>query len=244
MRLLPLHTKANGFTLVEVLVLAPVVMITIIITMTFLFNQYGQLTQQGSQTNLNVESQNIVFSMQDDIFFANSFNKNINDELVDAFQPGGGWTYNSNPKTLIISTPALTSNRRSPNRQPVFVDTEGCDASVIANNAPLYNNVIYFASGSNLYKRYLTAPAGLNTCGTSYLKQSCPAASATTDCPADRLMTDKLQSITYTYYDTNNVTTTDPELADKVKIDLTLKDRAFAEDISSTSSVTLKRLNQ
>jgi competence protein ComGC len=233
-----------GFTLVEVLVLSPIIMITIVITMTFLFNQYGQLTQQGAQLNLNVEAQNIAFSMQDDVFFASSFDQNKNDELVDAFQPSGGWRYNSNPATLIISTPALTANHRSPNRQPVYVDTEGCDASVIANNAPLFNNVIYFVSGTRLYKRILTAPTGLATCGASYLKQSCPSASVTATCPADRLLTDKLQTASFTYYDTNNTVITNPELAEKLKVDLTLKDRAFAEDITATSSITLRKLNQ
>lgn len=236
--------KQAGFTLVEVLIMSPIMMITIIITMTFLFNQYGQLTQQGAQVNLNVEAQNIVFSMQDDIFFASSFNQTMNDNLEDSYQPGGGWQYNATPANLIIATPALTASHRAENREPVYIDTEGCDPSVIEQNAVLLNNIIYFSNGSNLYKRIISAPSDMATCGTSYLKQSCPAASANPSCPADRLLTDKLNSITYTYYDTNNAVVTNPEQAEKVKIDLQLKDRAFAEDIFSDTSITLKRLNQ
>jgi competence protein ComGC len=235
--------RQAGFTLVEILIIAPIVMVTIVIMISFLFNQYGQLTQQGSQLNLNVEAQNIVFSMQDDIMFANAFTQGLNSGLVDDYEPGGGWVYNSTPSTLIISTPAETANHRSSNRQPVYIDTEGCDASVLKDNSPLYNNVIYFVSGTNLYKRSVTAPSTMATCGTSYQKQNCPAANASASCPADRLLTDKLNSASFTYYDTNNTVVTDPELAEKVKIDLQLKDRAYAEDIYSTSTITLRKLN-
>ncbi|HTE57223.1 MAG TPA: prepilin-type N-terminal cleavage/methylation domain-containing protein [Verrucomicrobiae bacterium] len=234
----------KGFTLVEVLIISPIMIITVVMTMSFLFNQYGQLTQQGAQVNLNVDSQNITFSMQDDIFYANAFKQGLNSGLVDGHQPGGGWTYNSTPATLIVSAPALTGNRRAANRQPVYINTEGCDASVIEDNSPLYNNIIYFVSGTNLYKRTVSAPSSMATCGTSFQRQSCPQAQSSSSCPADRLLTDKLQSMTLTYYDTSNIVVTNPETAEKIQITLTLKDRAFAEDITATSSITLRKLNQ
>jgi type II secretory pathway pseudopilin PulG len=236
--------RQAGFTLIEVLIISPVVMLTIIIIMSFLFNQYGQLTQQGSQINLNIEAQNITFSMQDDIFYANAFNSGLNSGLLDTYQPSGGWKYNSDPKTLIISTPALTESYRSDTRKLVYINTEGCDASVIQENAPLYNNVIYFVSGTNMYKRIVSAPATMATCGTSFLPQSCPSDHTSASCPADRLLTDKLNSFTITYYDNANNVTTTPEQATKIKIDLQLKDKAYAEDIFTTNSITLKRLNQ
>lgn len=238
---LPLLPNTSGFTLVEVLIMSPIMMITIIITMTLLFNQYGQLTQQGAQVNLNVEAQNITFSMQDDVFFSSAFNQTKNDNLVDIHEPGGGWTYSSTPPRLILSTAALTTNPRNENRQIVYIDTNGCPSD---ENSVLYNNVIYFTSGTNLYKRILTAPSSMDTCGTSFQRQTCPAASVTADCPADRILTDKLNSFAITYYDTNNAVVTDPEQAEKVKVDIQLKDKAFAEDIFSNSSITLRKLNQ
>ena len=240
----PFSAQQQGFTLVEVLIMAPVMIIAIVILMSYLFNQYGQLTQQGAQLNLNVEAQNIVFSMQDDILFTQEFSQGMNSNLADSHKPAGGWAYNTSPQTLILSIPAMTANPRSENRQLVYVDTEGCDASVLEDNSVLYNNSVYFASGTNYYKRIITAPASLDTCGTSYQKTSCPAASVSATCPADRVLTDKLQSVTYTYYDTSNTVVTNPEQAEKVKIDLTLKDRAYAEDITATSSITLRKLNQ
>ena len=235
--------RQSGFTLVELLIMAPIMIVTIVLLMSYMFNQFGQLTQQGAQINLQVDAQAITFSMQDDIFFASNFAKNINANLADSYQPSGGWTYNTTPQTLIISTLALTHSHRAAEREPVYINTEGCDEADLLNNAELYNNIIYFVSGTNLYKRILSAPASMSTCGTSHQKQSCPEANASSTCPPDRLLTDKLESFTVSYLDTNNTVVSDPETAERVKIDIQLKDRAFAEDIYSTSSVTYRKLN-
>lgn len=233
----------SGFTLTEILVVAPVVMLTIIIVMSFLFNQYGQLTQQGAQINLQVEAQNITFSMQDDIFYASGFASILNDNLIDSYQPSGGWKYDSTPETLIISTPALTGNHRAEDRQPVYIDTEGCDPSVVQENSPLLNNVIYFVDGSNLYKRIVTAPDTLQTCGTSFFRQSCPQSSSNPTCPSDRLVTDKLDAFNIVYFDAAGTEVDTPEQASKIHVNIQLKDRAYANDIYATSSITLKKLN-
>ncbi len=234
----------HGFTLVEVLIMAPIMILTIVFLMSFLFSQYGDLTKQGAQINLQTEAQVITFSMEDDVFFSNAFVQDLNAGLIDTYQPSGGWKYNTTPQTLIISEPAITKNRRDPDRQPVFINTVGCDTSVIEDNSPLYNNIIYFVSGTNLYKRVVSAPATMSTCGTSFMKQTCPQAHASTSCPADKLLTDKLDTFAVTYLDTNNNAVSDPEQAERLKVVLTLKDRAYAEDIHSTSTITLRKLNQ
>lgn len=237
--------QQTGFTLVEVLIMSPVVFITVVIITGYLFNQYGQLTQQGSSINLQVEAQNITFSMQDDIFFAKNFSDKSNNNLTDPYQPNGGWSYNSSPPTLIINTPAITASHRDPNRQPVYINTLGCSPqSTLEQNDELYNNIIYFVSGSYLYKRILTAPSGMATCGNSHQRQTCPSANASQACPADRILTDKLSSMTLTYYDTNNNTVSSPLQAEKVKVAVNLKDRAYAEDITASSSITMRKLNQ
>lgn len=237
--------RQDGFTLMEVLIMSPIVFITVVVIAGYLFNQYGQLTQQGSSINLQVEAQNITFSMQDDIFFAKNFSDTTNNNLTDPYQPNGGWTYNSSPATLIINTPAITASHRDPNRQPVYINTLGCSPqATLEQNDELYNNIIYFVSNNNLYKRILTAPSGMATCGNSHQRQTCPAANASQACPADRLLTDKLDSLSLTYYDTNNNTVTSPLQAEKVKVTVNLKDRAYAEDITASSSITMRKLNQ
>ncbi len=239
----PRDKNQGGFTLVELIVIAPILMVTVIIMMSFLFNQFGQLTQEGARLRMVTDAQLVVLSMQDDVFFASAFMTTLNPGLTDPHEPSGGWDYATTPQTLIVSLPALTGSNRDPNREPVYIDTEGCDEAVIETNAPLLNNVIYFAEGTNLYKRTVSAPEGVVTCGTSHDKQTCPEAFVTQDCPRDILLTDKLNEFTVTYFDSNNTEVTDPELAKRVKVDIELKDRAFAEDVFGNATITMKKLN-
>ncbi len=233
----------KGFTLIELLVVAPVMILTIIIMMSFLFNQYGQLTQEGARLKLVTNAQLITLNMEDDIYLASAFLSQMNNNLLDSYAPSGGWKYNTSPQTFIISAVALTTNSRDPERKPVYINTVGCDPSELENNSELQNNTIYFVQGTSLYKRILTAPPSLQTCGTSYEKQTCPTANVTETCPTDKLMTDKLNSFSVTYYDSSDAVTTVPEQAQKVKISVQLKDKAFAEDVYGDANITVKKLN-
>jgi type II secretory pathway pseudopilin PulG len=237
--------EERGFTLVELLVVSPLVMVVAVAAMSFLFNQYGALVKLGGQLNLQLEAQNILFGLQDDLWYANQFSSDLNSNLVDAYQPAGGWTTATTPAPLIVSTAALDKNRRDSNRQPIYINESTCtppDGNGV--NSVLFNNVIYFVSGGSLYKRTVTAPASLPTCGVPYQKQTCPAASATSTCRADVTLSTHINTFTITYYDTNNTIVTNPELAESVKVSIALKDKAYAEDITANSSMRLRKLNQ
>lgn len=234
-----------GFTIVELLVICPIVMAVIAFMMSYLFRQFGELTKTTTQVNLQVTAQAAIFNLQDDVFFANAFVSDLNNGLTDTYAPSGGWVASSNPLRFIISTPAMTASHRSASRQTVYINTLGCSPqSLKEQNDALYDNIIIFASGTNLYKRIVTAPSTMSTCGTSFRKQTCPAANATSSCPADILLTDRLSSMVITYKNSSGATVTTPEQASLVKIDLTLSDTAFAEPVSATASITLRRLNQ
>lgn len=235
----------KGFTLVELLVISPILMITVLATVTFLFNEYGNISKQNGQLNLQLEGQNILFGLQDDIWYANQFVNDRNTNLSDDYAPNGGWTYNTTPPTLIINTAALTKSHRDPARQPVYINESTCtppDGNGV--NSVLYNNVIYFVSGTNLYKRILTAPSGMALCSALYVKQTCPVGHTSATCPADILLSTHVNTFSVTYYDTGNVVTTIPENSESVKIDIGLKDKAFAEDIFASSSLRLRKINQ
>lgn len=242
---LSISRNSRGFTLVELLVISPIIMVVTVAMVTFLFNMYGQVVKQDGQLNLQVESQNILFGLQDDLWYANQFTSDLNGGLVDTYQPGGGWTNSTTPPTLIISTTALTKNRRDANRQPVYINESTCTpADGNGDNSVLYNNVIYFASTTNLYKRTVSAPTSLATCGVSYYKQTCPSNHTSPTCKADVLLTNHLSSFAVVYYDVNNNTTTNPESAQSIKVTIGLHDVAYAEDIYATTSLRLRKLNQ
>ncbi len=59
----------------------------------------------------------------------------------------------------------------------------------------------------------------------------------------DVLLTDKLNKFEITYYDSDNTEVSDPEVAKRIKVDVELKDRAFAEDVYGNATITIKKLN-
>lgn len=241
-------SSQSGFTLIEVLVISPVLIFTIVITLSYLFNLYGQLTQQASQLNLQSDAQTILFSIQDDLTYAREFSTAKYPSLSDAYAPSGGWTsQNTNPARVIILVPATTASHRSPDRQTVYLNEVGCtpdvDLETMQSNSLAFHNIIYFVNGSNLYKRTLSPSTGTAMCGTPYLRQSCPAANATSTCPADKLISSQVNAFTATYYDSANNIISSPSAAQRVRLNIQLKDRAYAEDIYANSSITVKRLN-
>lgn len=233
----------SGFTLVEILVIAPILIVSIVVGISFLFNQYGLLTQEGAQLQLNSEAQLITFAMQDDVFFAEGFSSELYPNVEDPYEPSAGWLYNSDPETLIIAVPAMTANNRDPAREPVYINSLGCDESVLEENAPLYNNIVYYVDGTNLYKRIVTVPDTVDTCGESYEQATCPPANATSECRPDILLTDKLDNFSVNYFGYDNEAVDNPAQAQRIAVTIDLKDRAFAEDIFASNTITLRKLN-
>ena len=171
--------------------------------------------------------------------------------------PNAGYNETTSNKLYIdnsnTSTPLIygdfSTNRLSINAAPSSTHTLSVGGTI--NSTGLFINGVaigdatYWAkSGTNLYKRILTAPSTMSICGTPFQKQTCPSGHTSATCPLDKQLTDKLNSFSITYYDTGNNVTTTPENAEKVKVSIQLKDKAFAEDIYANSSITLRKLNQ
>lgn len=244
--------KQGGFTLLEVLVVAPIFLITTFTLLGYLIDQYGQLVQKTAKLNLAIEAQSLLFVLEDELTFAHGYDETITDDadsqLSDPNQPSGGWDFNTNPDTLIVQEYAATAHHRQANREFVYRNVYGCDAGVIESNPIVLNNIIYFVEGTSLYKRTLT-PGNTNTlCNSNYKKQTCPEAVATTDCPADVFVTDKVSDFNVEYLEENNQPLDDeagdsPTAARLVRVTLTLEDIAFGETVQESASLTIKNLN-
>ena len=238
-----ISTKHNnqGFTLVELLIVCPILMVVIAILMNFIFNQYGQLLVQNSAINLEVQSSGILSNIKKDIEPSNAFLKSTNAQLVDSFAPSGGWLANNSGSVLIISSAASTAKPESVDSQPVYVNKNGCspENQKILNDILDYN-IVYFVSGSKLYKRIVTNTTS-SVCGSNYLKQTCPEEQYSIDCPKDIMLTDQLASFQVQYLDGSGQETDKPETATMVNITLKLRDKAYAENINAGSSLLVRK---
>ncbi len=239
----------GGFTLVEILIILPIVSITILVLVDFMVRTYFQLYKENAQVNLRLEAETMLLDLEDELLFATDYGNDMSSDLSDPHQPSGGWTYNTNPDTFIVHETTLTAPRRDPNRDFVYKNTYGCTGSNSAYNPIALNNLMYFTSDNpendyyTLYRRTITP--GYSTCGTNYKRKTCPEVSVGTNgcTAADSKLTTKLKDIDLEYFDENNAIVSQPIQAERVKVTVTLAEKQYAEEIQIKASISMKKVN-
>lgn len=246
------HAIQDGFTIVELLVVLPIYVLVVMVTFSSLLTRYGQLLKEAAAVNLRLEAETSLVVLEDELIFATDFGEVATSDLSDAYAPSGGWKNSTNPDTLIIYETALTAGRRDPNRDFVYKNIYGCGSN---SNPIAINNLIYFTkqnttdSYKTLYKRSVVPTYAM--CQTNYRKKSCPEGVTVSGCTTDGIVSRNVIDFNIEYYDDDNVLINDEgtsgsydlSLARKLKVKLTLGDKANGEDINISSAVTMKRLN-
>ena len=240
--------KTAAFTLVEVLVVAPLIIL-------FIGAFIGLVvTLTGDSLKLR-ESNAAAFGVQDALDEMGTASGNALGFLTTtgplvAPQGSGNNTAaftnvnSGQANTLIISSAATTKNPYDASRQLVYTGSSPCSSS-----NPVYSyTTVYFISGSSLYKRTIlpTSPA---PCTTPWQKPSCEesrVASNPAVCKAsDEKLLDNVAGMTITYYDSASSTTPIPasqaEDAVSVSIQLEASKSVAGETVNYTGSSRVKR---
>ncbi|MCA9334665.1 type II secretion system protein, partial [Candidatus Saccharibacteria bacterium] len=197
--------KEGGFTVTEMIVTIALIGLLIVPVVETSLHFYADATSSNRKATLSLESQATIGKFTEDLRMASGVNAS---NLISDPNQGGGWATNSANHILVMAMPAQDS-----------------DGNFIIDPATgkLYNNeVVYYSSGTTLYRRSLpnTAASG------NAMIQSCPPISATLDCPADVVMTKYFSTSTFTFYDSDGIQTADPNAAHSVEIHLETTDSA------------------
>lgn len=244
--------NTQGFTLVELLIVAPILILSAFVTFGYLLDLYGQTIVNSAEVNLQLEAQNVLTTIQDDLLFSAGFGETLSSDEVSAVtdpnEPVDGWSAFTTPSTLIVIETALTAQRQDPNRDFVRRNFFGC-TSAKESNPRTYNNMVFFVEDGSLYRRILPSGNSATLCDTPWRERTCPATTASDSCRADPKLTDKIQTFNITYINDQEQTIDlanggSPSEAEKIRIDITLVDRAYAQDISTSASITVKSLNE
>lgn len=238
-----------GFTLVEILIVLPIISIILLTMMDFTIQQYAKMHTETSRANLQLEAETMLLDLEDELLFTTEYSPVLLSDLSDTYAPSGGWTAYTNPDTLIVYETALTAPRRDPDREFVYKNTYGCTGSNSKYNPIAINNLIYFTTDNptdnykTLYRR--TIIPTYNTCNTNYKIRTCPSASVgSSGCTrADSKLSEKVVDFQVDYSDENNVTVTDPYEAEKIKITVTLGEKLFGDPVKVDASITMKKIN-
>lgn len=246
--------RNTGFTLVEVLIVAPFMMLTILLILVFMFNAFLDMNTKSAKLELESNAQIALFTIRDDIMFTNYFVGTVQPDANDP-NKSGGWNA-INDDALILSEVSYTANRQSPSRELVYQkdNPSPCNALDDGLNPYSTNTLIYFVENETLYMRTII-PDQANNCASTYRKQTCPASVATPSCPADSVLAHGVKDFSITYYSrfvddslvpVDPATLVDPDAFIRVSradISLTLERTVNGEPISSTANVSLKKVD-
>ena len=207
----------QGMTMVELLVAISIATILASVILAINLNFFGNVAQSQITSELAVESHFVLQTMIEDIRLADAIASS--NTLSDSNSPAGGWITSDSGNILVIDSPATNSSN------DVIYDA--------STGYPYRNELVYFISGGALYRRTLknTAAAG-NTAVTT-----CPAAIASSSCPADKKYTTYISDMTLAFYDTDNAVTANPSLARSLKVGLTLNRKSFGKPIVFNNSI-------
>ncbi len=222
-----------GFTLVELLTAAIIIGLLATLVSGFYSDRLVDFARTQSLIILQSNTKQALESMQRDIEQAQSIE--AANEWADSHGPGGnqyGWASSSaSPSVVVLAEPTEDT---SGNLQ--YVDG--------AHTVLATNDVIYYVNGGALYRRVIVNPICASAGGSvsCSARTTCPAASATSSCPADGKVIENVANLVATYYDTNDNILSTPSNAYSLSVTMTQSLTEFGHTYSNSlsSRITLR----
>lgn len=219
-----IKSKNSGYTIPELTV--SIVVLGILMLSLFAFSTYyfTNVTRYNEFVQMTADSQILLRATVEQLRYGAGVRQS--NTIGDPNAPVGGWNTSNANFVIIIAVPAIDANRN------YIVDS--------STGSPYNNELVYFKSGTILYRRTLAHPDAIG----NTLKTSCPEALSSPTCPPDNKLVENLDSMVFTLYDQDDATTADPLLARSVKIDLGLEKRSFGNPLTLDNSIRVTLRNQ
>ncbi len=208
--------QSKGFTIVELLLAVAISSIIVTVLLSLTLTYFSSAVRSQTTAQLQIESHYVLRSIIEDIRLADGIASTS--AITDSSKPSG-WTTSSTGNVIVIESPTVDSSHN------VIYDP--------LTGYPYKNELIYYMTGNQLYKRTLKNTAASGNIAVT----SCPPASSSSSCPADKHYTDYITDLSYTYYDTDDAVTTDPTLARSVKVGVTMARKSFGKTVTYNDSI-------
>ena len=263
---LPINRRSSehGLTLIEVVVVAPLIILLIGTIIVMLSNLTGDslYTQEKNTSAYNV--QNALDDIETSVRLATRFEHSIavtspfgrSDSQVtfyaDAEDLGDMLFDNGGYDVLLLKSVATDLSPYDPNRQLVYEGPGACDSS----NSLYWYMLVYFvdADTKTLRKRTILQPnltypfpTSNPPCATPYQRSSCENGSPSPCVTKDEILLNNVTDMQIQYYEQPSSTavlaTTSAPSAQVASITITRGTKAGGEDITYSGTVRATRLN-
>ncbi len=247
--------KQQGFTLIEVAVVAPIMILVAISIIAILIILVSSTVQPNARSLIMQQEEKALDVIESDInnsyaYISSTSSYGFLSTLPANFADSASSDYSSPPSgTTVIALKTFNQIIDSTDSSrtkvlPAFKDTASCSNTTdlsASNIAPIV--VVYYVKNNTLYRRTLVDTTNPSTCGTKLARQSCLTSCAAEDTAL--VQVDALRTFSVVYYTgiTNDIVTTDPTAARSAKVTITAASDAGGDSVEYTSSLRAARLN-
>lgn len=193
----------RGFTLVEMMIVAPIVILAIGAFITVIVNLTGEILSSRGSNMVTYNVQNALNRMEEDIKLSAGFLQTNSIKFTASNPQGQGGANSTNDFTALgngTTGPALILTALATDANPLSLDSRliylanqpnNCsDPAEYAKNRPMVINIVYFIEGNTLWRR-VVMPNDYNTtstyCGSKapWQRPTCVTATSHSFCKAN-----------------------------------------------------------
>ena len=247
--------RVRGFTLVEVLVISPILILTIGGFVYVLTNIISDALVVRDTNGMIYDTQTALDRIEQDARLSTQFlttSGTLPSPQGSDNNFAGTAAFTSGSNVLIMSTLSTSANPLNPARQVVYFTTPNpCDITQVYN-APLLTTVIYYINNGSLYRRTYVPPwtttSGPNqVCNAPWQQNSCsPGYTNTTQCQtSDAKLMDNISSLTVAYCSSAGDTTctTAATSATTISATITASKTTAGQPVTNTATLRASKLN-
>ncbi len=240
-----INNSQTGFTIVEMLVVVPIIILSIGIFVSAIVNMTGDVLENKALNNMSYDIQDALNRIQQDVNTSGGLLATNNITLVSpqGYDDDTTAFHNAdenNGNMLILNVYASTDNSLDPSRDLIYIANQPseCNSEDVKYNSPLMLNVVYFIKDNSLWRRVL-APSNYDMigCNIPFQLPTCAPDITGTICKAeDTKVIDDIESFTLAYYPDPN-----SSVANTVIVDPTNSDsiRQYALGTNNTVEVSI-----
>lgn len=171
------HHSRPGLTLIEVLVIAPIVLIVVAVFIGAIVSMTGEALVSRATNTITYNVQDALSMIEDDVRASNAFLA-VNSHPVVSPQGYGNDTTafvnastSTGAKLILDTTSTLRPDSGDLSQTPIYLrnSPHPCTSPDVTKNMTMTHNVIYFVRENTLWRR-IVMPASYNTlsCGAPY----------------------------------------------------------------------------
>jgi len=173
-----LLTTNRGFTLVEMLIIAPIVILVIGIFVSAIITMTGDVLAVRGKNALAFNIQDALNRIDQDVKVSGGYlaTNNVtltlpqglkNDNITNFYNVQGPNADATNGTMLILNSYATTANPLSSARNFVYTTSpNACNSALVSQNQKVATNIVYFVKNNALWRRVI-APSNYATAGCS-----------------------------------------------------------------------------